>query len=96
MLRTRVEVRRCWNLRQRPILWCLLDVVLRERLRREVLVSCPTLIMIVKSYKLSSATFNNNLAQIWAQVLDALKYLSQETSYEDVDCLLARFIADSF
>ena len=52
--------------------------------------------MIVKSYKLSSATFNNNLAQIWAQVLDALKYLSQETSYEDVDCLLARFIADSF
>ena len=94
IVRVRVEVRRGGDLREGLVAWCLLNRLLREGLRREVLVGRFTRILVVHAHEVAISTFHDNLTQIWAQVLDALEDLAEEAAHKDVDRLLAGLLLE--
>lgn len=53
---------------------------------------CTT--VVIYADEVACITLHNDLAQVWAQVLDSLEYLAQETTDKDVDSLLTCFVSD--
>ena len=93
------ELRRDWHVRERSVIRGLLLTgwrALHMRLGWEMfsgMARRPT--VVIYADEIACVALHNDLAQVWAQVLDSLQYLAQEATDKDVDSLLTCLVSDS-